>query len=153
MSLEAVKEYFAQYDLEHRVVTLSDSTATVEEAAQAHNVEPDQIAKTLSFRLNEQPILVVVAGNSKIDNQKYKGQFYKKAKMLKPDEVEAETGHVIGGVCPFGLKNEMNVYLDVSLKKYAEVIPAAGDPYSAIRLSLLELEQYSNYKAWVDVCK
>ncbi|MFM2477003.1 YbaK/EbsC family protein [Celerinatantimonas sp. MCCC 1A17872] len=153
MSLEAVKEYFGQYHLDERIVTLEDSTATVEEAALAHHVDPDQIAKTLSFKLDDQPILVVVAGNSKIDNKKYKEQFSKKAKMLKPDEVVTQTGHVIGGVCPFGLKNEMNIYLDVSLKKYPEVIPAAGDPHSAIRLSLGELERYSNYQSWVDVCK
>jgi len=123
------------------------------EAAKAHQVDPDQIGKTLSFRLEDRAILVVVAGKSKIDNKKYKSQFSSKAKMLNPDEVLEETGHAIGGVCPFGLKKAVDVYLDQSLKKHAEIIPAAGDQYSAIRLTIEELEKYSNYAAWVDVSK
>ena len=153
MSLEAVKEYFAEYNMDQRVVVLEDSTATVEEAAQAHGVDPDQIGKTLSFKIGEDPILIVVAGKAKIDNKKYKNHFSKKAKMLKKDEALEHTGHAIGGVCPFGLKKPIDVYLDISLKKHSEVIPAAGDRYASIRLAIEELEKYSNCKEWVDVCK
>ncbi|MBT3388026.1 MAG: YbaK/EbsC family protein [Desulfobacula sp.] len=153
MSLKAVIEYFSEYSMDHRVMVLENSTATVEEAAQVHGVDPDQIGKTLSFKFGEEPILIVVAGTAKIDNKKYKRYFSKKAKMLNKDEVLEHTGHAIGGVCPFGLKKIINVYLDVSLKKHSEVIPAAGDRYSSIRLTIEELEKYSNYKEWVDVCK
>jgi len=153
MSLETVKNYFAQHNIAHRIKVLDNSTATVEEAARAHQVDADQIGKTLSFRLEDKAILVVVSGNSKIDNKKYKSQFSSKAKMLSPDEVLEETGHAIGGVCPFGLKKPIDVYLDLSLKKHIEIIPAAGDQYSAIRLTIEELERYSNYCAWVDVSK
>ena len=153
MSFEAVKNYFSQYNMEHRIMVLESSTATVEEAAQAHRVDPDQIGKTLSFKLGDKAILIVVAGNSKIDNKKYKKQFSKKAKMLNAKEALDETGHAIGGVCPFGLKKNIDVYLDVSLKKHTEIIPAAGDQHSSIRLTIEELEKYSNYKTWIDVCK
>lgn len=153
MSLDAVKAYFSQYNMVDRIEILESSTATVEEAARAHQVDSDQIGKTLSFKLEDKAILVVVSGDSKIDNKKYKSQFSTKAKMLSPDEVIAETGHAIGGVCPFGLKKPVEVYLDVSLKKHLEIIPAAGDQHSAIRLTIEELETYSNYKAWVDVSK
>ncbi len=153
MSLEAVKEYFAEYNMDHRVMVLENSTATVEEAAQAHGVDPDQIGKTLSFKIGEHPILIVVAGKAKIDNKKYKNHFSKKAKMFKKDEVLEFTGHAIGGVCPFGLKKPIDVYLDISLKKHSEVIPATGNSYSSIRLTIEELEKYSNCKEWVDVCK
>ena len=139
--------------MNHRVMVLENSTATVEETAQAHGVDPDQIGKTLSFKIDEAPILIVVAGKAKIDNKKYKGYFSKKAKMLSKDEVLEYTGHAIGGVYPFGLKKSIDVYLDVSLKKHSEVIPAAGDRYSSIRLSIEELEKYPNCKQWVDVCK
>jgi len=153
MSLEAVKEYFAEYNMDHRVMVLENSTATVEEAAQAHGVDPDQIGKTLSFKIDEDPILIVVAGKAKIDNKKYKNHFSKKAKMLNKDEALEQTGHAIGGVCPFGLKKPIHVYLDISLKKHSEVIPAAGNSYSSIRLTIEELEKYSDFKEWVDVCK
>jgi len=134
-------------------MVLENSTATVEEAAQAHGVEPDQIGKTLSFKIDGEPILIVVAGKAKIDNKKYKRCFSKKAKMLNKDEALEHTGHAIGGVCPFGLKKPIDVYLDVSLKKHPEVIPAAGDRYSSIRMTVEELETYSSCKEWVDVCK
>ncbi|EMS78445.1 YbaK/EbsC family protein [Desulfotignum phosphitoxidans] len=153
MSLEAVKKYFVEFNMDHRVMVLEHSTATVEEAAKAHGVDPDQIGKTLSFKIDEKPILIVVAGKAKVDNKKYKGQFSKKAKMLNKDEALEYTGHAVGGVCPFGLKNPIDVYLDVSLKKHTEVIPAAGDSNSSIRLTIDELEKYSNFKKWVDVCK
>jgi len=153
MSLEAVTEFFSQHKMDHRITVLDTSTATVEEAAKAHGVDPDQIAKTLSFKINEKPILIVIAGTAKIDNQKYKSQFSKKAKMLSYGEALEHTGHAIGGICPFGLKERMDVYLDISLRKHPEVIPAAGDRNSSIRLTLEELEKYSNCKDWVDVCK
>ena len=153
MSLEAVKKYFSDYGIGHRVITLNTSTATVEEAAIAHGVDPDQIGKTLSFKIDEKPILIVVSGNAKIDNQKYKRHFTKKAKMLSLQEVIEHTGHAAGGVCPFGLKKEIDVYLDISLKQHTEIMPAAGNHKSAIRLTIAELEKYSNHVNWVDVCK
>jgi Cys-tRNA(Pro) deacylase len=153
MSLEAVIEYFSEYNMAHRVMVLEKATATVEQAAQAHGVDLDQIGKTLSFKIDETPILIVVAGKAKIDNKKYKKHFSKKARMLSKEEAFEHTGHKIGGVCPFGLTKPIHVYLDVSLKKHSEVIPAAGDRYASIRLTLEELEKYSNCKEWVDVCK
>lgn len=153
MSLEAVRDYFSEFGMEDRVMVLEHSTATVEEAARAHGVDPDQIGKTLSFKLDGNPILIVVAGKAKIDNKKYKARFSKKAKMLSKDEALEHTGHAIGGVCPFGLIKPVDVYLDVSLKKHAEVIPAAGDRHSSIRLTIEELETYANCKEWIDVCK
>ncbi|MCG8635303.1 MAG: YbaK/EbsC family protein [Desulfobacterales bacterium] len=153
MSLETVMEYFSEYNMNDRVMVLENSTATVEEAALAHGVDPDQIGKTLSFKINGEPILIVVSGKAKIDNKKYKSCFSKKAKMLNKDEALEETGHAVGGICPFGLKKPIDVYLDVSLKKHGEVIPAAGDRYSSIRLTIEELEKYSQCKEWVDVCK
>jgi len=153
MSLEAVKQYFAEHKMEQRIVVLNTSTATVGEAAKAHNVEPDQIGKSLSFKIDEKPILIVVAGEAKIDNKKYKAQFSTKAKMLNYEEVLEHTGHAVGGVCPFGLKNEIDVFLDISLKKHTEIIPAAGSHNSAIRLTIAELEKHSKFTDWVDVCK
>ena len=153
MSLEAVKDYFSGFGIEERIIVLETSTATVELAANAHGVAPDQIAKTLSFKLDEKPILIVVSGMSKIDNPKYKSYFGKKAKMLSPEEALNYTGHAVGGICPFGLKNDIDVYLDISLKKHEEVLPAAGSISSAIRLTIEELEKYSGCKDWVDVCK
>ena len=153
MSLEAVREYFANYNMDHRIMVLATSTATVDEAARAHQVDPDQIGKTLSFKMDEEALLVVVSGTSKIDNKKYKSHFSKKAKMLNAEEALEHTGHAVGGICPFGLKKPLDVYLDVSLKKHEEIIPAAGDLNSSIRLSVEELEKYSNCKAWIDVCK
>lgn len=153
MSLEAVRKYFSDFKMDHRIMVLEAYTATVEEAANAHQVDPDQIGKTLSFKLEDEPILIVVAGTAKIDNKKYKTHFAKKAKMLKPEEALEHAGHAIGGVCPFGLKKPVDVYLDVSLRKHAEIIPAAGAHNSSIRLTLEELEKYSNCKEWIDVCK
>jgi len=153
MSLEAVKEYFAQYGMEQRIMVLDTSTATVELAAEAHGVDPDQIGKTLSFKLGETPILIVVSGTAKIDNKKYKSRFSKKAKMLNPQEALAHVGHAIGGICPFGLKKPIDVYLDESLRKHPEIIPAAGARNASIRVTIAELEQYSQFKAWVDVCR
>lgn len=153
MSLESVTIYFSKFELDHRIIVLETSTATVDEAASAHNVQPDQIGKTLSFTVNEKPLLIVVSGASKIDNRKYKAHFLKKAKMMNPQAVLEQIGHEIGGVCPFGLTQPIDVYLDITLKKHQEIIPAAGCPNSAIRLSIEELERYSNFKEWIDVCQ
>lgn len=153
MSLETVKAFFLEHNMDHRIMVLNTSTATVGEAAKAHGVDPDQIGKTLSFKLDDKPILIVVSGTAKIDNQKYKSHFSKKAKMLNQQEALEHTGHKIGGVCPFGLKKPIDVYLDISLKKHVEIIPAAGDLNSSIRLTIEELEKYCDCKSWVDVCK
>ena len=153
MSLEAVQKYFADFNMADRVVVLEETTATVDQAASAHGVDPDQIAKTLSFKIDSKTILIVASGNARIDNKKYKAGFRTKARMASPEEVLEATGHRVGGVCPFGLPDPIDVYLDESLRKHTELIPAAGDTNAAIRLSLEELEQHSNFKQWVDVCK
>ena len=139
--------------MESRVLEFDVSSATVELAAAALNCEPGRIAKTLSFLVGDQPILVVSAGDVKIDNGKYKKTFGKKAKMLTPDQVTELIGHAIGGVCPFAVKDGVTVYLDASLKKYETVFPACGSSNSAIELTIEEMEKYSGYKEWVDVCK
>ena len=153
MAIEKVREYFKQYGMEDRILEMEQSSATVELAALAVGVEPARIAKTLSFKKGEETILVVTAGDRKIDNAKYKHYFGLKAKMLTPDEVLERVGHAIGGVCPFGIKEGVRVYLDETLKKYETVFPACGSGNSAIGLTCEELEKYSNSKAWVDVCK
>lgn len=153
MSLEKVKEYFKKYGIEERIQEFEESSATVELAANAVGCEMGNIAKTLSFKVGEQPILIVVAGDVKIDNKKYKAKFNTKAKMLAPDEVEELIGHKVGGVCPFAIKDGVKVYLDESLKRFEYIYPAAGSSNSAIRLSIEELEKYSNYIEWVDVSK
>ena len=153
MAIEKVREYFKQYGMEDRVLEFDVSSATVELAAQALHCEPCRIAKTLSFMTADAPILVVAAGDAKIDNAKYKAQFGTKAKMLTPDEVETRIGHGIGGVCPFAVNAGVAVYLDESLKRFQTVFPACGSGNSAIELTLEELERYSGYAAWVDVCK
>ncbi len=153
MSLLSVKNFFKQHNLDNRIVTLPRATATVEEAAREHKVTAGEICKTLSFKLDEKPILILVAGDKKIDNKKYKAFFGKKAKMLTPDEAVQFTGHEIGGVCPFGLPEPIDVYMDESLREYQEVWSAAGDKFSAIKLTVQELEKYSNCKDWIDICK
>jgi len=153
MAIETVKEYFKKWDMEGRILEFDVSSATVELAAQAVGCEPKRIAKTLSFMVEGGAVLIVVAGDAKVDNSKYKAQFKSKAKMLSPDEVDALIGHSIGGVCPFGIKAEVKVYLDESLRRFTTVFPACGSNNSAIELSIEELEKYSNYEAWVDVCK
>lgn len=153
MSIERVKAYFRKYDMENRVQEFPVSSATVELAAAALHCEPQRIAKTLSFLVNDNAILIVTAGDAKIDNAKYKAQFGKKAKMLSPGEVETRIGHAVGGVCPFGVKEGVTVYLDASLKRFETVFPACGSSNSAIELSLPELEKYSDFTAWIDVCK
>jgi len=153
MGIKEVREYFRGRGMEGRIMELKTSTATVPLAAAAHGVQPGQIGKTLSFKVGDESLLIVVAGDVKIANAKYKARFSKKAKMLSADEVLEYTGHAVGGVCPFGLPEEMPVYLDVSLKRFDEVIPAAGSSDSSIRLSIAELEEYSGFREWVDVCK
>ena len=153
MAIERVKEYFKQFDMEDRIIELKESSATVELAAQALNCEPARIAKSLSFMVDEKPILVISAGDVKVDNAKYKARFGAKAKMLTAEEVETLVGHTVGGVCPFGINEGVKVYLDESLKRFTTVFPACGSGNSAIELTIPEMEQYSGYKEWVDVCK
>ncbi|HBA68094.1 MAG TPA: EBSC protein [Lachnospiraceae bacterium] len=153
MAIERVKKYFSQYGIENKIQEFDVSSATVELAAAALHCEPCRIAKTLSFMVNEHAILVVAAGDAKIDNKKYKAQFGTKAKMLTPDEVETLIGHGVGGVCPFGINEGVAVYLDESLKRFGTVFPACGSSNSAIELSMEEMEKYSGYTSWVDVCK
>lgn len=152
MSIEKVKEYFKQFNRENDILELEQSSATVELAAQALGVEPARIAKTLSFKTENGAILVVTAGDKRINNKKFKQTFSLKAKMLTPDEVFEYTGHKIGGVCPFGLPDKnIKVYLDESLKRFKTVYPACGSGNSAIELSMTELEKFSNFTEWVDV--
>ena len=153
MSIDRVKSYFKERGMEDRVLEFPVSSATVELAAQALGCEPCRIAKTLSFLVGEDPVLIVTAGDVKIDNPKYRTQFGKKAKMLKPDQVEEMVGHAVGGVCPFAVKEGVKVYLDESLKRFQTVFPACGSSSSAIELTIPELEEVSGSLGWVDVCK
>lgn len=153
MSIERVKAYFKTKGIENRIQEFETSSATVALAAQALQCEENRIAKTLSFHLGEQVILIVAAGDAKIDNAKYKAFFGAKAKMLSFEEAEPLIGHAVGGVCPFAVNEDIDIYLDVSLKRFETVFPACGSSNSAIELSLEELEAYSDYKAWIDVCK
>ena len=153
MAIEPVKAFFSSLGMADRVREFAVSSATVELAAQALGCEPCRIAKSLSFLINGQAVLVVAAGDAKIDNQKYKACFGTKAKMLTPEEAENLVGHAVGGVCPFAIKEGVQVYLDESLKRFDTVFPACGSSNSAIELTLPELERCSGYTAWVDVCK
>lgn len=153
MAIERARDYFAQFQMEHLIQEFPVSSATVELAALALNCEPQRIAKTLSFLVDGQAILIVAAGDARIDNPKYKAQFGVKAKMIAAEEVEPLIGHGIGGVCPFGVNEGVRVYLDESLKRFVTVFPACGSANSAIELTIPQLEQYSGYLAWVDVCK
>ena len=154
MSIDKVKEYFKQYNMEGKILEFPVSSATVELAAQALGCEPCRIAKTLSFSVNDSPILIVAAGDAKIDNKKYKSFFGAKAKMLSPDQVVELIGHAIGGVCPFAVNDGVKVYLDDSVKRFETVFPACGSSNSAIELTPEELEIYScSFVKWIDVCK
>lgn len=153
MAIEKVKSYFASHGIADRVLEFDVSSATVDLAAAALNCEPGRIAKTLSFSVGGAPILIVCAGNARIDNPKYKARFSAKAKMLTPDEASTLIGHAVGGVCPFAVNEGVTVYLDESLKAYKTVYPACGSSNSAIELTIPELEKYSNFSEWVDVCK
>ena len=152
MAIEHVRLFFRNLGEEHRIMELDEPTPTVATAAAAHGVEPGRIGKTLSFKIDGEPLLIVTAGDAKVSNAKYKARFAAKARMLNAEEVVEHTGHPVGGVCPFGLPRELPVYLDDSLRRFEEVIPAAGSLNSSIRLSLGELERYSNAAGWVDVC-
>ena len=153
MAIERVRAYFREHGMEERVQEFSVSSATVELAAAALNCEPQRIAKTLSFMVSDRPVLIVAAGDVKIDNPKYKAQFGKKAKMLSPQEAETLVGHAVGGVCPFAVNEGVEVYLDESLKRFETVFPACGSGNSAIELTIPELEKYSGAAGWIDVCK
>ena len=153
MSMERARAHLEKFGFQDRIQEFIESSATVELAAQCLGVEPARIAKTLSFKVEDHAILIVAAGDVKIDNPKYKAAFHTKAKMLSHDEVEELTGHMVGGVCPFGVKEGVEVYLDESLKRFTTVFPAVGTPASAIELTIPELEQLSGYTQWVDVCK
>ena len=153
MSIEKVRAYFTTLGIADRIREFDVSSATVELAAQAVGVDGARIAKTLSFLLDDGCILIVAAGDARIDNRKYKTFFGAKAKMLAHDDVPQYIGHAVGGVCPFAVKEGVRVYLDESLHRFETVFPAAGSANSAIELTIPELEQYSKYTAWVDVCK
>ena len=153
MSLAKAKKYLEEKGYVDHIIELEDSSATVELAAQALGVEPGMIAKTLSFLIGDTPILILTEGTVRIDNHKYKDTFHAKAKMIPFDDVEAYIGHAPGGVCPFGIKEGIPVYLDESLKKFDIVYPAAGNDHSAVKLTIAELESVSGEKKWVDVCK
>lgn len=153
MSIEKVRQYFRSVGMEERVMEFPVSSATVELAAQALGCEPCRIAKTLSFSVGGSPILVVTAGDTKIDNAKYKARFGAKAKMLTPEEAVTLIGHAVGGVCPFAVNEGVTVYLDESMKRFSTVFPACGSSNSAIEMTMEDLEKHSDFAAWVDVCK
>lgn len=153
MAIDKVREYFKGYGIEDRIQEFAVSSATVELAAQAVGVEGKRIAKTLSFWVDGKPVLIVAAGDARIDNAKYKARFGVKAKMLSFEEVEPAVGHAVGGVCPFGVREGVAVYLDESLKRFETVFPACGSDNSAIELDIREMEKYSMCSGWVDVCK
>ena len=153
MSIEKVRAYFRQFSMENRILEFPVSSATVELAAVAVGCAPQRIAKTLSFMVGEKPVLIVAAGDAKVDNPKYKAQFSQKAKMLSFDQAAELIGHAVGGVCPFAVNDGVTVYLDESLKRFETVFPACGSSNSAIELTIPELEQYSGFVGWIDVCK
>ena len=153
MAYLKAKQHLEQYNLEDRIIEFSSSTATVALAAEQVGVTEGEIAKSMSFIVNDNPILVIVAGDKKIDNHKYKDEFKVKAKMISFDDVETLIGHKAGGVCPFGINDNVRVYLDLSLKKYEYVYPACGTSNTAVKLLINELEKASKYIKWVDVCK
>ena len=153
MSIEKGRAYFRQFGMEERVLEFPVSSATVELAALALGVEGARIAKALSFKKDDSCILILAAGDARIDNRKFKDKFHMKAKMPSPDEVLELVGHPVGGVCPFGVNEGIEVYLDESLKRFTTVFPAVGSGNSAIELNLDELFKYSNAIEWIDVCK
>ncbi|MEE1025426.1 MAG: YbaK/EbsC family protein [Acutalibacteraceae bacterium] len=153
MSIEKVREYLSKFGVQDRILEFSVSSATVELAAKALRCEPCQIAKSMAFQMGAGAILIVAAGDVKIDNSKFKAEFATKAKMVQFDEVEKVIGHAAGGVCPFAINKNVKVYLDESLKRFEKVYPACGSSNSAIGLSIPELEKFSSFEKWVDVCK
>ncbi len=153
MAIEKVRAYFAQFGMEDRILEFEVSSATVELAAIAVGVEGKRITKTLSFLVGDKPILIATAGDAKISNPKFREQFHTKAKMIPYEQVEALIGHGVGGVCPFAINPGVEVYLDVSMKRFETVFPAAGSENSAIELTCEELEKYAGALGWIDVCK
>ena len=153
MSIEKVREYFKGFGIEDKILEFDVSSATVALAAQALGCAEQRIAKTLSLLVDEKPVLIVCAGDVKIDNPKFKAQFHTKAKMLSPEQVPQLIGHAVGGVCPFAVNEGVRVLLDESLKRFETVFPACGSSNSAIELTIPELEKYSGFEKWVDVCK
>lgn len=153
MSIERVRGYFEKLGIAERILEFDVSSATVELAAQAVGVEGKRIAKTLSFLIDGKPVLIVMAGDARIDNRKYKDFFHTKAKMLSAQEASDMIGHAVGGVCPFAVNEGVDVYLDDSMKRFETVFPACGSSNSAIELTVDELEKYSGSKGWIDVCK
>lgn len=154
MSIQKVRAYFKDFGIEDRIREFDVSSATVELAAVAVGVEGARIAKSMSFKIGEEPIIIVMAGDAKVDNSRYKAQFHTKAKMLTFEEAHTLVGHDVGGVCPFALPEDVKVYLDASLRRFETVFPAAGSDNSAVEMTCEELERYSsNFTAWVDVCK
>lgn len=153
MSIERVKHYFKELGIDNRILEFDVSSATVELAARALACEECRIAKTLSFHAGEKVVLIVTAGDARIDNAKYKARFGTKAKMLAPEEAEPLIGHAVGGVCPFAVNDKAEVYLDISLQRFQTIFPACGSSNSAIELTPAELEKYSNSLGWIDVCK
>lgn len=153
MSLQRAKNYLKKHNLDNEIMEFDVSSATVKEAAKALNCEEKEIAKTLSFIVDDKPILIVTAGDAKIDNAKYKEEFHVKAKMIPFDNVEELIGHAVGGVCPFGVNENVTTYLDSSLKRLKVLYPACGSSNSAIKLNIQKLEEISNYEKWIDVCK
>ncbi|WP_072524864.1 YbaK/EbsC family protein [Clostridium sp. Marseille-P3244] len=155
MSVKIVRNYFKENNINKEILEFQVSSATVDLAAQAVGVEPARIAKTLSFYTREKDaaILIVTAGDKKIDNSKFKQFFGMKARMLAPEDVEHMTGHAVGGVCPFGNPDSVTTYLDVSMKRFDTVFPAAGSSSSAVEMTCDELETYARAKEWIDVCK
>lgn len=153
MAIERVREYFRQFGMEDRIIEFDVSSATVELAAKALNCEGKRIGKTLSFQANEDVLVILTAGDAKIDNSKYKKYFGTKAKMLAFEDAERLTGHAVGGVCPFAVNEGVKIYLDESLKRFETVFPACGSSNSAIELTIEEIEKYTDYIEWIDVCK
>lgn len=153
MSLSKVKEYLKQFGAEDDILIFDESSATVALAAKALGIEEARIAKTMSFLLSDGPILIVAAGDVKVDNKKFKSEFSEKAKMISYDDVEEYIGHAPGGVCPFAVKDGVRIYLDRSLMRFDTVFPAAGDAHSAIELTPKKLAQYARTDSWIDVCK
>ena len=153
MSVDRVRNYLKKWNLEDRVIVTEESSATVELAAKAVGTEPARIAKSMSFLVDGKPVMILLAGDVKTDNSKYKHTFHVKASMIRPEQLPELIGHPMGGVCPFDLKEGVTVYLDESLKRFDVVYPAAGNANSAVRLSLDELQTLVNARKWVDVCK
>lgn len=154
MSIENVKSYFGKLGMESKVREFDVSSATVALAAEAIGCEPARIAKSMSFKIGEKAVIIVMAGDARVDNPKFKGFFGTKAKMLTPDELDEMVGHKMGGVCPFAIKEDVNVYLDDSLKRFDTVFPACGSDNSAIELTPAELERYAqNFQCWLDISK